>query len=226
MGARREREISYYLSRVAGPVAGGWTWTEASPPGAPLSLLDAYLTLAQPEPHTLPQEGRKRAATPPPAAASRPATLLLSVPPRTQEISPPARGAQLGRTRAPFSHFTLGVDAPSVHHARCRTAQATPVPVDPAAHAQRWLSAGPGAQGSASGPYAALASASGACADLASASGRDRASRTISRSRRSPPRRRRCWHGGRCRRARACRGRKRSRPPPSVSRRRPWACRT
>jgi len=40
----------------------------------------------------------------------------------------------LGRTRAPPSHHRLGVDAPSVHHARCRTAQATPV--DLAAHAQ------------------------------------------------------------------------------------------
>ena len=40
----------------------------------------------------------------------------------------------LGRTRAPPSHHRLGVGAPSVHHARCRTAQATPV--DLAAHAQ------------------------------------------------------------------------------------------
>ena len=183
---------------------------------SPLSLLDAYLTLAQPEPHT--PRGAQKGGHPHPHGPPH----SYYLPPRTQENSPPARGA-LGRTvpRSLISHR-----ASTLRQCIMRGAAPLRRHLYLSTHAQRWLSAGPGAQGSASGPYAAPASASGACADLASASGRDRASRTISRSRRSPPRRLRCWHGGRCRRASACRGRKRSRPPPSVSRRRPWACRT
>ena len=56
--------------------------------------------------------------------------------PRRKPVAP-ARGAQLLVAlvpRAPPSHYILGVDAPSAHHARCRTAQATPV--DLAAHAE------------------------------------------------------------------------------------------
>ena len=157
-------------------------------------------------------------------------------------LSPTQETSRAGTWRSALGRTRASCAALSLHTGRRRSLSAScEVPHRPGdtrrprcpcrGHAEpcraraRWLSVGPGGQGSASGPCAAPASASGACADLASASATDRAYCTFSRSRRSPRHRHRWRNDGHCHRASVCRGRKRSRPPPSVSGRRPWACR-
>ena len=132
-----------------------------------------------------------------------------------------ALASQTGRRRSLSASCEVPHRSGDTRRPRC----ACPGHAEPCRARARWLSAGPGGQGSASGPCAAPASASGACADLASASATDRAYRTFSRSRRSPRPRPRWRNDGHCHRVGAGQGRTRSRPRPSVSGRRPWACR-